>query len=110
MVAPAPNAAQPVPALDADGPVVTVTGDLDLTTADGVRVRLLAAIDHGGRVVVELRQVHHLSSAGVQLLVEVADRAAHLSIVATALIGVARVLRITGVEGRQNSRDLSHSQ
>jgi anti-anti-sigma factor len=95
---PGPHAPQPVPALDDAGPVVVVTGDLDLTTVEEVRARLLAAIDQTGRVVVDLRQVHHLSSAGVQLLVEVADHAAHLSIVATALSGVARVLRATGVD------------
>jgi anti-anti-sigma factor len=94
----APSTPQYVPALDSDAPVVAVAGDLDPTTVDEVRARLLAAIERGGRVVVDLRQVHHLSSAGVQLLVEVADRAAHLSIVATALSAVARVLRITRVD------------
>ncbi len=95
-----PVAPQPVPVIDADGPVVTVSGDLDGTTVDEVRARLLAAIDRAGRVVVDLRQVRHLSSAGVQLLLEAADRAAHLSIAATALSAVARVLRITGVDAR----------
>ncbi|HEY0816196.1 MAG TPA: SpoIIE family protein phosphatase, partial [Pseudonocardia sp.] len=74
----APAAPQPVPGLDADAPVVAVTGDLDRTTVDEVRARLLAAIEPGGRVVVDLREVHHLSSAGLRLLVEVADRATNL--------------------------------
>ena len=88
----------PVPAVDPGGPVVVVTGDLDLTTVDEVRARLMAAIERGGRVVVDLRQVRHLSSAGVRLLAEAADRAPQLSVIALGLSAVARVLRLTGVD------------
>jgi anti-anti-sigma factor len=87
-----------VPAVDPGGPVVVVTGDLDLTTVDEVRARLMAAIERGGRVVVDLRQVRHLYSAGVRLLAEAADRAPHLSVIALGLSAVARVLRLTGVD------------
>jgi anti-anti-sigma factor len=88
----------PVPAVDPGGPVVVVAGDLDLTTVDDVRSRRMAAVDRGGRVVVDLRQVRHLSSAGVQLLAEAADRAPQLSVIALGLSAVARVLRLTGVD------------
>jgi anti-anti-sigma factor len=95
---PAPVVQAPVNAVDLDGPVVAVSGDLDLTTVDEVRARVLAAIDRGERVIVDLRRVRHLSSAGVRLLVEAADRAPHLSVLATALSAVARVLHLTGVD------------
>ena len=95
---PTPVASAPVPAVDPGGPVVAVTGDLDLTTVDEVRTRLLAAIGRGERVIVDLRPVRHLSSAGVRLLVEAADRAPQLVVIATALSAVARVLHLTGVD------------
>jgi anti-anti-sigma factor len=91
-------AAAPVPAVDPGGPLVVVSGDLDLTTVDDLRSRLLSAIERGGRVVVDLRQVRHLSSAGVRLLAEMADRAPQLSVIALGLSAVARVLRLTGVD------------
>jgi anti-anti-sigma factor len=87
-----------VPAVDLGGPIVVVTGDLDLTTVDGVRARMAAAIERGGRVVVDLRGVRHVSSAGVRLLAEAADRAPQLSVIARGLSAVARVLRLTGVD------------
>ena len=90
--------AAPVPAVDPGGSVVVVTGDLDLTTVDDARARLMAAIERGGRVVVDLRQVRHLSSAGVRLLAEAAARAPQLSVMALGLSAVARVLRLTGVD------------
>jgi anti-anti-sigma regulatory factor len=49
-------------------------------------------------VVVDLRQVRHLSSAGVRLLAEAAARAPQLSVIALGLSAVARVLRLTGVD------------
>ncbi len=90
--------AAPVPAVDPGGPLVVVSGDLDLTTVDDLRSRLLSAIERDGRVVVDLRQVRHLSSAGVRLLAEMADRAPQLSVIALGLSAVARVLRLTGVD------------
>jgi len=87
-----------VPAVDLGGPIVVVTGDLDLTTVDGVRARMAAAIERGGRVVVDLRGVRHVSSAGVRLLAEAADQAPQLSVIARGLSAVARVLRLTGVD------------
>jgi anti-anti-sigma regulatory factor len=42
--------------------------------------------------------VRHLSSAGVRLLAEAADRAPQLSVIALGLSAVARVLRLTGVD------------
>ncbi len=95
---PVAAAAAPVAAVDPAGPVVVVAGDLDLTTVDDVRSRLAAAIERGGRVVVDLRQVRHLSSAGVRLLAEVADRVPQLSVIALGLSAVARVLHLTGVD------------
>jgi anti-anti-sigma factor len=87
-----------VPAVDHGGPVVVVSGDLDLDTVDEVRTRLLVATERGRRVVVDMRQVRHLSSAGVRLLAEMADRAPQLSVIALGLSSVARVLRLTGVD------------
>jgi anti-anti-sigma factor len=94
---PPPAAPSPLPALDPEGAVVAVEGDLDITTVAEVRTRLLAAAAGGGRVVVDLRGVRHLSSAGVRLLVEAADKA-QLVLVADPLSSVARVLHLTGVE------------
>lgn len=95
---PVPGVTAPVPAVDPGGPIVVVTGDLDLTTVDDVRARLTAAIARGDRVVVDLRGVRHLSSAGVRLLAEAADQAPQLSVIAQGLSAVARVLRLTGVD------------
>ena len=78
---------------------MVVTGDLDLTTVDEVRARLLAAVERGGRVIVDLRQVRHLSSAGVRMLAEAADRAPQVSVIALGLSSVGRVLRLTGMDG-----------
>jgi anti-anti-sigma factor len=54
---------------------VLVRGDLDLAAVSGCREALLEAVETGPRVVLDLRGVGHLASAGVGLVLEALQRA-----------------------------------
>jgi anti-anti-sigma factor len=87
---------------DSDGRrTVTVSGDLDFTSAHTVRPALFDALLRSGEVVLDLRGLRYLSSAGVGLIVEAAaaGRAASLSILTVADSAVARILSLTGLDG-----------
>ena len=60
------------------GPVITVVGELDLTTVSQLREVLLAHADkvRGDRVIVDLSLVEFIDSAGLALLVEARKRMA----------------------------------
>ena len=87
---------------EADGRrTVTVSGDLDFTSAHTVRPALCDALLRSGEVVLDLRGLRYLSSAGVGLIVEAAaaGRAASLRILTVADSAVARILSLTGLDG-----------
>lgn len=93
-----PAPAHPAP-VAAAATVVAVAGDLDLTGAAQLRPRLWAALDGGAPVVADLREVDHLTSAGIALLVEALDHAgARLSVRVRPDSAAARVLALTGVD------------
>jgi anti-anti-sigma factor len=54
---------------------VLVRGDLDLAAVSGCREALLEAVEAGTRVVLDLRGVGHLASAGIGLVLEALQRA-----------------------------------
>ena len=82
--------------------VVTASGEVDLTNADGLREALLSALDRGARgLVVDMTQTTFLDSAGVTALVRASRRAsagnATLRLAVTAP-AVLRVLNLVGID------------
>jgi len=101
-----PTERLPLPAAPADVAGVTphtvaLHGDLDLAGAATARPDLMAAAVGSAPVVVDLREVGYLSSAGVGLLVEVTGTAAARGVPVTIRIApgtaAARVLWLTGL-------------
>src|SRR4051794_9163187 len=83
-----------------DGAVLT--GELDLVAAQEVGPKLLAAVETGdGRLTVDIRQLDYLASAGVGLLLEVAERCraegGALQLLADPAGAPARVLQLAGL-------------
>lgn len=82
--------------------VVTATGEIDLTNAEGLRDALLAALNAGALgVVVDMSSTTFLDSAGVTALVRASRRAAasdatlRLAVTASAVL---RVLNLVGID------------
>jgi anti-sigma B factor antagonist len=73
-------------------PVVTVTGEIDMSNAGIFRDALIRAASPDGRLVVDLTGVEYLDSAGLTVLF---THAAHLELIATPLL--APVLTISGL-------------
>ena len=79
------------------GGVLRLIGDIDLGSVPIVRTALLDAV-RLGPVVLDLREVTHLASAGVGLLLEAAA-AGPLRLRVSPGGPVARVLALSGVDG-----------
>jgi PAS domain S-box-containing protein len=77
----------------ADGPVVHLSGDLDLAGAEAARRRLLRAVPAGSWTL-DVTAVGHLASAGVGLLLDALERGADLVLPETG--PAARVLALSG--------------
>lgn len=61
------------------GLVITLIGHLDAMTSTDVQKELLKLLDQGNKtLVVDLHQVHHLSSAGIRAILITAKRAKEL--------------------------------
>jgi len=90
--------------------LVTVRGDVDLTTADELSRELEAAAQEDRDVVVDLAGVTFLDSTGVRSLVN-AYRAARRRGLLVSISGardwVARMLDVTGVAGLMATRTRS---
>jgi anti-anti-sigma factor len=57
------------------GPIVRVTGEIDVSNCDSVRSQLLDAVPHEGfGMVLDLTRTTYLDSSGVRLLFELAER------------------------------------
>lgn len=56
--------------------LVTVAGDIDLSTAPPLRARLAALTTDGGRVIVDLGRVRFIDAAGLGVLARAASEAA----------------------------------
>ena len=82
--------------------VVTATGEVDLTNADGLRNALLSALDAGAvGLVADLSTVTFLDSAGVTALVRASRRSRAGDVtfrLAAAAPPVRRVLNLVGID------------
>jgi len=97
---PDPAGEPPAPAVDGDP--TRLTGEVDGDAVAGLREPLLQRAAEGGDLVVDLREVRYLGSAGVSLLVEVshACEAAGGRLVVVATLGSLprRVLALSAVD------------
>ena len=82
--------------------VVTATGEIDLTNAEGLRDALLSALNEGALgLVVDMTATTFIDSAGVTALVRASRRAAateatvRLAVIAPAVL---RVLNLVGID------------
>jgi anti-anti-sigma factor len=106
--APAPDGAHAGAPVGADGRAgpgrrrYALVGDVDIDTVAEARTRLLELADAPGELVIDLRGAGYFSSAGVGLLVEVADRArrhgARASVLVSPGSSAARVIAVTGLD------------
>jgi anti-anti-sigma factor len=98
-----PGTAARVEANEADGVVeITLSGEIDLTSADALQDQLERAIDGKRAVVVDLRPVTYLDSRGIRLLVQVArgfrGKGGQFTAIAPKESIAGGVLRLTHVE------------
>lgn len=81
--------------------VVSANGEIDLSTAPGLREALVFAAGYSGRIIVNLSGVTFLDSSGLRVLMEAEERSTHggesLSLVGL-LPPVQKVLTITGLD------------
>lgn len=58
-----------------EGPVLAISGDVDLSSADRIREAIVAAVPHDANgIVIDLTKTTYLDSTGVRLLFELAER------------------------------------
>ncbi|MCS7475915.1 SpoIIE family protein phosphatase [Umezawaea endophytica] len=92
--------------------VIRITGDLDLTTSDGLRAAVLDRVAAAAqpRTDVDLTGLNHLSSSGIALLLEAASATARagrsLSVLAEEGSAPARILELSGLSGVSTGRNL----
>jgi anti-anti-sigma factor len=79
-----------------------LAGELDLPGVAGIRPAVLGAVGvHRGRIVVDLREVDYLCSAGVGMLAEVGDLAREdVELRVSPGSGPARIVEVTGLDQR----------
>jgi anti-anti-sigma factor len=89
-------------ALSGDTHLIALRGELDLANAETARAELRTALDAGDApVLVDLRELEFIDSAGIALLVGALHRdaeASRLRFLRSEAPAVSRVLRLTGVE------------
>ena len=105
LVGGAPIEVGPEPRLRADDPAgarVAVEGDLDLAGAAAVRRDLLRRADRGGTLELTLPSDCYISSAGIALLTELAQRAAAagggLTVVSPPGSAAQRILQLAALD------------
>jgi anti-sigma B factor antagonist len=80
--------------------VVTATGEIDLTNAEGLRDALLSALNAGARgLVVDMTATTFLDSAGVTALVRASRRAAATEATVRLVVTAPAVLRVLNLVG-----------
>jgi anti-anti-sigma factor len=87
---------------DGDTATLTLNGEFDLATIEGVREKLAEACsDASSRVVIDLRRMTFIDSTGISFLLSAvkADKEGRLSFIASDAPAVQRVFAITGVTG-----------
>jgi anti-sigma B factor antagonist/stage II sporulation protein AA (anti-sigma F factor antagonist) len=87
----------------AEGTVVHVRGEIDLSNADTLRQQVIGAVPHDGNgVVVDLSETTYLDSSGIRLLFDLAERLQarrqRLALVVTEDAMVRRVLVLTKLD------------
>ena len=84
-------------------PIVTVAGEIDITTATRLRERLLELTASGRPLVADLDQVRFIDSAGLSALVGAANRAAahggSLHVICSRPT-IRQLFRLTGLDRR----------
>ena len=91
----------------ADGPVISLSGEVDMLVADEVRVAGDTAIEHAladgrRRVVIDLAEVTFLDSTGIGALVSVSNAARENDVplvLRSMSTRIAKLLTITGLDG-----------
>jgi anti-sigma B factor antagonist len=80
--------------------VVTATGEIDLTNAEGLRDTLLSVLNSGALgLVVDMTATTFLDSAGVTALVRASRRAAATEAILRLAVTAAPVLRVLNLVG-----------
>ena len=83
--------------------LVTVAGDVDLATVDVVRAQLTSALERGGKVVLDLREVSFMDTQGLAAVIE-AERSSSSSgtqfVVVRAPATVHRLFDMIGLTDR----------
>lgn len=83
-----------------DGTVLlTVQGEIDMSTVEGLRARLSGVCETEGQVTIDLRRVGFLDCLGLRLLVDQAERSARCGCELSFIQGppvVARLFEMTG--------------
>ncbi len=81
--------------------IITLSGDLDGSSAAETRLRLRPTLQTGGKILLDLAGVTYISSAGLQMLLSshrlVSQSGGRLALVVT-LASVLEVLEITGFQ------------
>ena len=78
-------------------PVVSISGELDMSNAEAVSVAIEAVIDdQANRVIFELGALTFMDSTGITLLLEVCNRVGSIE-VRSPTSTVRRVIEITGL-------------
>jgi anti-sigma B factor antagonist len=91
-----------------DGVIVAPAGEIDLATVDEVRAAIDAARAQTSLVILDLRQVTFIDSAGVRLVVEGAQELAAQGgelVVVRGGPDVRRVFDLVGLDGRVRMLD-----
>lgn len=89
-------------AISGDTHLIVLRGELDLANAETARAELRSALDTDDTpILVDLRELEFIDSAGIALLVHTLHRDAEahrLRFLCSEAPAVSRVLRLTGVE------------
>jgi anti-sigma B factor antagonist len=93
-----------------DRALVRVAGELDLTSAPFLRGALMALAEHGGRIVVDLRELRFTDSSGIGALVSAWQAArqtegGELLLAGPFQAGVHKVLEVAGITGTIKAAD-----
>jgi anti-anti-sigma factor len=78
---------------------ITIVGELDVAAADGIGEELMQAADRFGVIVVDLRDLEFIDSAGIRLLIQLALRCRERRRRLVLLPGPAAVQRVFELAG-----------
>ena len=87
-----------------DAIVVAPAGEIDLATIDALEAGVDAALEEAGHLVLDLREVTFIDSAGLRLVLETSRKATRFSVVRGPR-EVQRVFGLVGLEERLETLD-----